>query len=633
MTNAFPRMENFAALEEFRRNAKPKIAIRHDPAAAPYGGVNKHILVCRGTGCTASGSEKVVAALNRELEAQGLAGSVKVVITGCHGFCQMGPLVIIYPQEVFYVRVQEDDAAEIVQKTVKAGEVVDRLLYRGSEDSAPTMRYHEIDFYAKQHRITLKNCGHIDPENIEEYIAEDGYAALAKALAGHDPEALLQEMKDSGLRGRGGAGFPTGMKWGFCRAAKGDKKYIICNADEGDPGAFMDRAVLEGDPHRVVEGMAIGAYVIGSDEGYIYVRAEYPLAVHRLRIAIAQAEQMGLLGENILGSGFNFRLHIKEGAGAFVCGEETALIKSIEGERGMPQPRPPFPAISGLWKKPTNNNNVETWANVPPIILNGAKWYAQYGTEKSKGTKVFALTGKLRHTGLAEVSMGMTMREIIFDIGGGILNGKKFKAVQIGGPSGGCLPEKMLDLPVDYDSLTAAGAMMGSGGLVVVDEDTCMVDLARFFLNFTRAESCGKCTPCREGTTRMLNILNNICEGQGQEGDIEMLEELAGTIKQTALCGLGQTCPNPILSTLRYFRDEYEAHIRDKKCPAGACQALISYWIDPEKCVGCGMCQKKCPADAIKGGKKEPHEIDQAKCVKCGSCMAACKKFKAVSKR
>lgn len=631
---AFPRMENYDQLEQFRQKALPKIAIRHDRNAEPYAGIKNHIMVCCGTGCTASGAKLVTEAFERELDRFGLTKSVDLIITGCHGFCEMGPLVIVYPQDIFYVRVMPEDVPEIVEKTIRGGgEPVDRLLYRGHEGAEPTIKYSDIDFYAKQNRLTLRNCGHINPENIEEYIAEDGYAALGKALKEHDPISLLSEVKESGLRGRGGGGFPTGIKWELCRRADGDKKYVICNADEGDPGAFMDRSILEGDPHKVIEGMAIGAYVIGADEGYIYVRAEYPLAVHRLRVAIKQATEMGLLGDNILGSGWNFHLKIKEGAGAFVCGEETALLRSIEGERGMPTARPPFPAISGLWKKPTNNNNVETWANVPNIILKGGKWFAQYGTEKSKGTKVFALTGKLRHTGLAEIPMGMTMREIIFDIGGGILNGKKFKAVQIGGPSGGCLPAEMIDRPVDYDSLIEAGAMMGSGGLVVVDEDTCMVDLARFFLSFTRAESCGKCTPCREGTTRMLEILNNITQGKGKAGDIELLEELARNIKASALCGLGQTCPNPILSTLRYFRHEYEAHIYDRSCPAKQCTDLLNYWIDPEKCIGCGACKKVCPVEAIDGEKKLPHVIDVAKCIKCGSCIDVCRKAKAVIKR
>jgi NADH:ubiquinone oxidoreductase subunit F (NADH-binding)/(2Fe-2S) ferredoxin/Pyruvate/2-oxoacid:ferredoxin oxidoreductase delta subunit len=632
-TPTLARLNSPADLEAIKKQAGPKIAIRHDPKAQPFEGVTNHIMVCCGTGCTSSGSQAIVQGFRDELEKNGLGKSVEVFITGCHGFCEMGPLVVIYPQNIFYVLVKAEDIPEVVEETIKGGKPVERLLYRAHEGAEPSVHYNDIDFYSKQDRVTLANCGHINPEDIHEYIANDGYLALAKALTQKDnTAALLEEVKISGLRGRGGGGFPTGRKWELCRQVAGDKKYIICNADEGDPGAFMDRSVLEGDPHRVVEGMIIGGLVIGADEGYIYVRAEYPLAVHRLRVALAQAEQMGLLGKNILGSGWDFELHIKEGAGAFVCGEETALIQSIEGKRGMPTARPPVPAISGLWGKPTTTNHVETWANIPAIIRNGGAWFASYGTEKSKGTKIFALTGKVSHTGLAEVPMGISMREIIFNIGGGILGGKKFKAVQIGGPSGGCLPESMIDRPVDYDSLIEAGAMMGSGGLVVVDEDTCMVDLARFFLSFTRDESCGKCTPCREGSTRMLNILNNITQGKGQAGDIEMLEELATNIKLSALCGLGQTCPNPILSTLRYFRHEYEAHIFDKKCPARACSALLTFWIDQDKCIGCGLCKKNCPANAIEGDKKEPHKIDTQKCIKCGSCIDACRKNKAVNK-
>ena len=575
-----------------------------------------------------------MAAFEEELARSGLDKTVDLVVTGCPGFCEMGPLVIVYPQDFFYIRVKPEDVSAIVEKTIRGGQPVESLLYPAPEGAPLHLNRQKIDFYAKQNRITLRNCGQINPESIEEYIAEDGYQALAKALSMKDnPEALLNEVKISGLRGRGGGGFPTGLKWELCRKAAGDKKYVICNADEGDPGAFMDRSVLEGDPHRVIEGMIIGALVIGADEGYIYCRAEYPMAVHRLKLAIDQAEKMGLLGDNILGSGWNFLLHIKEGAGAFVCGEETALLRSIEGQRGIPTARPPFPAISGLWDKPTNNNNVETWANIPDIILKGGQWFASKGTEKSKGTKVFALTGKIKNTGLAEVPMGITMREIIFGIGGGIRDDKEFKAVQIGGPSGGCLPAEKLDLPVDYDSLIEAGAMMGSGGLVVVDEDNCMVDLARFFLTFTKSESCGKCTPCREGTTRMLDILNNIPQGKGQKGDIELLEELARNIKQSALCGLGQTCPNPILSTLRYFRHEYEAHINQKTCPAKQCSALLTFEIDQDKCIGCGACIKVCPVEAITGEKKKPSVISQDKCIKCGSCLDVCRKAKAVSKR
>ncbi|MDR1167233.1 MAG: NADH-quinone oxidoreductase subunit NuoF [Deltaproteobacteria bacterium] len=591
-------------------------------------------MICCDTGCTSSGSRKIVEAFENDLKAKGLDKSVEVVVIGCHGFCEMGPLIVIYPDDVYYVHLSPDNIPQIVDETIKGGKVVEDFLYKEAETLRPIVHYKEIEFYAKQKRILLTNCGHINPEDVTEYIANDGYKGLAKALSMKDnTDALLEEVKTSGLRGRGGGGFPTGRKWELCRNAPGDKKYIICNADEGDPGAFMDRSLMEGDPHRLVEGMIIGALIIGADEGYIYCRAEYPLAIRRLRLAISQAETLGLLGDDILGSGWSFHLHIKEGAGAFVCGEETALIHSIEGKRGMPTARPPFPAISGLWGKPTNNNNVETWANIPGIIRNGGAWYASFGTEKSKGTKVFALTGKVNNTGLAEVPMGMTMREIIFNIAGGIQNGKKFKAVQIGGPSGGCLPDSMIDRPVDYDSLIEAGAMMGSGGLVVVDEDTCMVDLARFFLSFTRDESCGKCTPCREGSTRMLNILTNITQGKGKPGDIELLEELARNIKLSALCGLGQTCPNPILSTIRYFRHEYEEHIFHKKCPAGQCVDLLTYWIDSEKCVGCGSCKKICPVSAIDGEKKEPHVIDINKCIKCGSCIEACKKYKAIFKK
>jgi len=592
--------------------------------------VRAHVLICAGTGCTSSGAKQVEAAFQDHLAKKGLEKEVRIVETGCHGFCEMGPLVIIYPEGVFYVRVQEDDVADIVETHLLKGRIVERLLYKEPLTHEKIPSYSEIGFYKKQQRVVLANCGHINPEVIEEYIAEGGYEALARALTEMTPEQVVADVKKSGLRGRGGGGFPTGMKWDFTRNAKGDKKYVVCNADEGDPGAFMDRSVLEGDPHRVIEGMAICGYAIGADEGYVYVRAEYPLAIKRLKIAIKQAEEMGFLGDNIFGTGFNFRLKIKEGAGAFVCGEETALLASIEGKRGMPRPRPPFPAISGLWGKPTNINNVETFANVPIIFTKGADWYASIGTEKSKGTKVFALTGRINHTGLAEVPMGITMREIIFDIGGGIPEGKKYKAVQIGGPSGGCLPEHLLDLPVDYDSLIQAGAMMGSGGLVVMDETTCMVDVSKFFLNFTQSESCGKCTPCREGTKRMLEILTRITDGEGQEGDIELLETLAYNIKNTALCGLGQTAPNPVLSTLRYFRNEYEAHIKDKCCPAGACTKLAGFAIT-ELCKGCSLCKKSCPVDAISGEVKGLHSIDQAKCIKCGACLAKCP-FKAIIK-
>jgi len=591
----------------------------------------RQILICAGTGCTSSGSRGLVDALKTALKEHGLEDKVSVKITGCHGFCEQGPLMIIEPQKVFYTRVETADVPEIVESHLVNGQVVERLLYVDPTTGERARTYETVPFYARQKRLVLHNCGHINPENMADYIANDGYTALTRALFELTPEQVIEEVKTSGLRGRGGAGFPTGMKWSFVRAAEGDKKYVVCNADEGDPGAFMDRSVLEGDPHAVLEGMMICGYAVGADEGYIYVRAEYPLAIQRLKIAIAQAEEYGILGDNILNSGFNFRIKIKAGAGAFVCGEETALLTSIEGNRGMPRVRPPFPAQKGLWGKPTNLNNVETYANVPQIIRNGGAWYAAMGTEKSKGTKIFALTGKVNNTGLVEVPMGITMREIIFDVGGGIRDGKKFKAVQIGGPSGGCLPDEQLDLPVDYDSLTAAGAIMGSGGLVVMDETTCMVDVARFFLNFTQAESCGKCTPCREGTKRMLEILTRICEGKGEMEDIDTLERLARVVKNTALCGLGQTCPNPILSTLRYFRDEYEAHIKDKRCPAHVCQALLVYTINPEKCTGCGNCARSCPAGAISGEKKQPHVIDASRCIKCGNCLQKCK-FGAVEK-
>ncbi len=591
-----------------------------------------HVLVCGGTGCTSGGSDKVLEALREGIKANGLDKEITTVQTGCHGMCEAGPIVIVYPEGTFYTHVNPQDAKEIVAEHLLKGRVVERLLYKEAMHSEAVPHYNELPFYSKQVRLTLRNCGYIDPDSLEEYIARDGYQALAKVLTEKTPEQVVEDIKASGLRGRGGGGFSTGMKWMFCAKSPGPKKYVICNADEGDPGAFMDRSLLEGDPHAIIEGMAIGAYAMGADEGYIYCRAEYPLAIKRLLKSIGDAEEAGLLGENILGTNFNFTLHVKEGAGAFVCGEETALMNSIEGKRGMPRPRPPFPAIKGLWEKPSNINNVETWANVAQIMFHGSEWYASYGYEKSRGTKVFALTGKVNNTGLVEVPMGTTIREVVFDIGGGIMGGKKFKAVQIGGPSGGCLTEEHLDLPISYESLTAAGAIMGSGGLVVVDEETCMVDMARFFLEFTQRESCGKCIPCREGTKKMLDILIRITEGKGREEDIDNLIYLGTQIKTASLCGLGQTAPNPVLTTLRYFRDEYEAHIREKRCPAGACKALITITIDPAKCVGCTKCTKACPVKAISGTVKQPHLIDQDLCIKCGACVEACP-FKAIDKK
>lgn len=617
-------------LKSMREGMQEKMQVRFGKLVHYGEGVRTHVLVCGGTGCKSSDSLKIKDRLNVELQTNGLQDEVEVIETGCHGFCEYGPLVIIYPEGTFYCHVKPQDVPEIVNSHLSNGHPVKRLLYREPISKEMSRTYHNIAFYKNQKRMVLEHCGHIDPEKIEEYIAVGGYEGLAKALTTMTPEDVIEEVKTAGLRGRGGAGFSTGMKWQFAHNSKSDQKYIICNADEGDPGAFMDRSVLEGDPHKVIEGMAIGAYAIGASEGYFYVRAEYPLAVKRLKVAIAEAEKLGLLGDHIFGTDFNLRLHIKEGAGAFVCGEETALMASIEGRRGMPRPRPPFPAVSGLWNKPTNINNVETFANVAKIIVNGAGWYRGYGTEKSPGTKVFAMTGKINNTGLAEVPMGITMRDIIFGIGGGILNGKKFKAVQIGGPSGGCLPESMLDLPVTYDSLKSVGAMMGSGGLVVMDESTCMVDVAKFFLNFTQSESCGKCTPCREGTKRMLEILTRITDGQGSEGDLDLLENLAKNIQQSALCGLGQTAPNPVLSTLKYFREEYLAHIRDKKCPAGVCASLMDYNIT-QACRGCGLCAKNCPVHAISGQPKKQHLINHSICIKCGLCMRSCP-FKAITK-
>ncbi len=591
-----------------------------------------HVLVCGGTGCTSSGSAQIIETLEKEIKKHCLDKEVCVVKTGCHGLCALGPIVIVYPEGAFYSMVKTDDVPEIVAEHLVKGRIVTRLLYQETVKEDGYTPIVDTAFYRKQHRVALRNCGVINPENIEEYIGTRGYEALGKVLKEMTPDEVIQLILDSGLRGRGGAGFPTGLKWKFASGNRGNvQKYVCCNADEGDPGAFMDRSVLEGDPHVVLEAMTIAGYAIGASQGYIYVRAEYPIAVERLNIAIGQAREYGLLGKDIFGSGFDFDIELRLGAGAFVCGEETALMTSIEGNRGEPRPRPPFPAVKGLFESPTILNNVETWANIPQIILNGPEWFASMGTEKSKGTKVFALGGKINNTGLVEIPMGTTLRTVIEEIGGGIPNGKKFKAAQTGGPSGGCIPAEHFDIEIDYDNLIAIGSMMGSGGLIVMDEDNCMVDIAKFFLEFTVDESCGKCTPCRIGTKRMWEILDRITKGQGCLEDLDRLEELAYYIKDNALCGLGQTAPNPVLSTLRYFRDEYIAHVVDKKCPAGVCKDLLSFKIDPEKCKGCTKCAKNCPAGAITGEKKQPHEIDQSKCLKCGVCLDNCK-FDAVYK-
>ena len=607
--------------------------------------IRAHVLICGGTGCTSSGSKTLQAAFTKSLADYGLTEEIKMVQTGCFGLCALGPIVIVYPDGTFYSRVTAEDVDEIVEEHLLKGRIVDRLVYRDTEtdkiveDQAKNVSLSDTKFYKSQKRIVLRNCGVIDPDNIEEYIAMDGYAALGKVLTEMTPEDVIKVVSDSGLRGRGGGGFPTGRKWALCAPNKADQKYVVCNADEGDPGAFMDRSILEGDPHCIIEAMTICGYAVGATKGYVYVRAEYPIAVTRLQKAIDDAKAYGLLGKNIFESGFDFDLEIKLGAGAFVCGEETALMTSIEGNRGEPRPRPPYPAVKGLFGKPTVENNVETFANIPQIILNGADWFCSMGTERSKGTKVFALGGKIQHTGLVEIPMGVTLDTIINEIGGGIPGGKKFKAAQTGGPSGGCIPASLINTEVDYDNLVALGCMMGSGGLIVMDEDNCMVDMAKFFLEFTVDESCGKCTPCRVGTKRLLELLDKITDGKGTLEDIDRLEELCNYIKANSLCGLGQTAPNPVLATLKFFRDEYIAHVVDKKCPAGVCKSLLSFVVDQDKCIGCGKCAKNCPVDAIQrtdyvapGHKLASFAIDTAKCIKCGACIAGCK-FGAISKK
>lgn len=600
-----------------------------------------HVLICGGTGCTSSKSKEIQSELEYHLVRLGIDKEVQVVMTGCFGLCEAGPIVIVYPEGTFYSKVQVSDAVKIAEEHLLKGRVIKELLFKESLEDGEVKAVNEVEFYAKQTRIALRNCGEINPENIDEYIAHDGYRALGKALTELSPEDVIEEVKKSGLRGRGGGGFTTGMKWQFTYQSQADKKYVACNADEGDPGAFMDRSILEGDPHSILEAMAIAGYAIGADTGYIYVRAEYPIAVNRLTIAIEQAREYGLLGKGIFGTTFNFDIELRLGAGAFVCGEETALIESIEGKRGMPRPRPPFPAVKGVWGKPTLLNNVETYANIPQIILNGGDWFSTIGTEKSKGTKVFALGGKINNTGLVEIPMGTTLREVIYGIGGGIPHNKKFKAAQTGGPSGGCLTEEWLDTEIDFDNLVKLGSMMGSGGMIIMDEDNCMVDIARFYLDFTCDESCGKCTPCREGTKRMMEVLNKITEGKGELADLDQLEELAEYIKSSSLCGLGQTAPNPVLSTLSHFKEEYLAHVIDKRCPSGVCTKLLEYFIT-DKCIGCGMCTKACPTTCIepigevvneKTGRRR-HVINKVNCIKCGACMSACPpKISAIVKR
>lgn len=617
-------MKTLEEIHQIREQKRKELDLRVNIKADTR---EKHILVCRGTGCTSSKSPEIIENFRKIIDEKGIQ-NVRVIQTGCFGLCAKGPIVIIRPEDTFYAMVTPEDCREIIEKHIEKGEIVERLLCK-DVDNTMVNRLDELNFYKKQKRIALKNCGIIDPEEIDEYIAFDGYKALEQVLTSMSPDEVINEVSESGLRGRGGAGFPTGKKWLFTKQAESDQKYVVCNADEGDPGAFMDRSILEGDPHSVLEAMEIAGYSIGADKGYIYVRAEYPIAVQRLQVAIDQAREYGLLGKNIFGTDFSFDIEIRLGAGAFVCGEETALLESIEGRRGQPRVKPPYPANSGLWGKPTLINNVETYANITRIILNGAKWYASIGTEKSKGTKVFALGGNVNNIGLVEVPMGTTLREIVFDIGGGIPNGREFKAAQTGGPSGGCIPKEHLDTPIDYESLSSIGSMMGSGGLIVMDDSKCMVNISKFYLDFTVSESCGKCTPCRIGTKRMLEILDRMCEGKADEDDLYKLEKLALNIKKSAICGLGQTAPNPVLSTLKYFRDEYMEHIKYKKCRAGQCKALANIEIDPEKCKGCGICKRNCPVNAITGEPRQPHKIDPDVCIKCGTCVDKCP-FKAI---
>jgi len=612
-------MKTLEEIKQIREEKRKELDLRVNTAADTR---EKHILVCHGTGCTSSKSPKILENFNNLIKEKNIE-NVRVIQTGCFGLCAKGPIVIIRPEDVFYAMVKPEDCEEIIEKHIQNGEIVERLLCKDIDNSV-VKKLDELTFYKKQKRIALKNCGVIDPENIDEYIAFDGYKALEKVLFDMSQDDVIKEISDSGLRGRGGAGFPTGKKWSFTKMAEGDQKYVVCNADEGDPGAFMDRSILEGDPHCVIEAMMIAGFAIGANKGYIYVRAEYPIAVKRFQKAIDQAREYGILGQNIWGTDFSFDLEIRLGAGAFVCGEETALLESIEGRRGQPRLKPPFPANAGLFQKPTLINNVETYANITKIILNGAEWYSSIGTETSKGTKVFALGGNVNNIGLVEVPMGVTLREIVFDIGGGIPNGRKFKAAQTGGPSGGCITEENLDTPIDYESLKAIGSMMGSGGLIVMDDSKCMVNLAKFYLGFTYDESCGKCTPCRVGTKRLLEILERITDGKGEEGDIEKLEKLSRNIKNASVCGLGQTAPNPVESTLKFFRKEYEEHIKEKKCTAGECKALMKLHIDPELCKGCGLCKRNCPVSCISGEIKQTHVIDTEKCIKCGTCITKC---------